>query len=635
MFLGFVTFLGLSTFAALAAVALAVRMRCDGRAETALSTIVLWNALILLPLTWLGWTDHLTRFSSGMLVGSTSLGVFTLSFVKKGTKAHLADIRRAAWGILRLPIDAARRGWREDAFVAFGVIFAIGTMFWTTWLSYLAPNTSWDGIWYHDTIVGWSIQNHGFATVTMPFTLENVNGVPRLCETMSLWFVFFTDRRLIEAPNSVIAAPMLMLSFYCIAKRHARTVTNAMGWAAALYLMPASLLQMRSTYVDVYVAAFFLAGLHYSTRPEMRLRDGVMAGLCLGMLGASKALGLPWMFIIGAIALPRLIWNNAWARPFSTVATAIGSLLGAVAIAAPIYLRNWKVNHNPLWPVMVDLPKFGIHWPGNFDPIIDRPLKQMLTDMLTVPVPGHDFHDPRVWGYGLGFPFFVLPWAMLMFPVVVVCVVRSRFQKEFDRMAWNLLLVVLPIAATWPLAPQKWFARYNLQIVAGLAFIANWTSTRTWIRRASEGLAAVTIGTSLIMLYWADPGWSVDISTAFALAKLTPLERAAFPATGYVFDSNVAAARESEIGPGDIVAFTDINAFPSLLWNERFSNSVVYIQSGGGDSFLSRADTTNAKWVLATTGTPEFQALKSHPGRWAEVGYMCKQQEWIAFRRVN
>jgi hypothetical protein len=165
--------------------------------------------------------------------------------------------------------------------------------------------------------------------------------------------------------------------------------------------------------------------------------------------------------------------------------------------------------------------------------------------------------------------------------------------------------------------------------------VASWTSTRTWVRRASEGLAAVAIGTSLVMLYWADPGWSCDISTALTLAKMTPEERASFEAAGYSYETKAAAAREREIGPGDVVAFTDVYAFPSLLWNEQFSNKVVYLQSGGGDSFLSRCDTINAKWVVATTGTPEFQALRSHPDRWSEVGYMTKNQEWMAFRRVN
>src|ERR1700733_14716156 len=106
MVIGFALFFGISAFAAVAALSLAVQLRCDGRAETALSALVLWNVIILAPLTWLGWTDHLTRFSAGMLVASTALGTLTLSFVGSDIKDHLRKTRRTAWRILRMPVDA-------------------------------------------------------------------------------------------------------------------------------------------------------------------------------------------------------------------------------------------------------------------------------------------------------------------------------------------------------------------------------------------------------------------------------------------------------------------------------------------------------------------------------------------------
>jgi hypothetical protein len=634
MALGFTLFVSLSLFAALAAVAVALRLRCRGRAELALGAMVLWHAIVLLPLTWLGWTNHLTRSSAGMLVCSTSLASLTLTFIRVDPRDHLVDLRRAIVRLLRLPFDGIGLAYRDNGFIAFGALFALGTMLWTAWLSYLAPSSAWDGIWYHESIVGWAIQNHGFQTVAMPLALENVNGCPRLSETLNLWFVLFTDRRFIEVPNSVAAAPMLMLGFYTIARRFAPTPANAIGWATALYLVPACLLQMRSTYIDVQVAAFFLAALHYSTRPEMRLRDGWMAALCLGMLAASKSLGLPWMGILGVFALPRVVYANVRRRPLLTVGTVVFGLALTLAIALPIYVRNWKTNHNPLWPVQVNIERLKIHWPGNFEPVIDKPYKQLLTDMLEVYVPGHDFHDPRVWGYGIGFPFFVLPWALLMLPVAAVRVLISLFRK-FDRATWSLLLVALAISLTWPISPQKWFARYNIQILAGLAFVAAWSGSRPWTRRVSDALAAIAIGTSMVMLYWADPGWSITIESARTLAKMTPLERASWESISYSFESKAAAAREAELGPGDVVAFTDEYSFPSLLWNEKFSNNVVYVQSGAGDSFLSRLDSAGAKWVAATPGMPDFRTLKSHPTRWQEVGLMSKGPPWTVFRRVD
>jgi hypothetical protein len=632
---GFLLFIGLSLFAGISATAISARMGYEGRASQALTAIVLWHAIVLLPLTWLGWTDHLTPFAAAMLVSSASLASLTLSFLGTEPKEHAINIARSLIRFARIPIDGLRLAYSSSGFIAFGALYALVTMVWTAWLSYLAPSSAWDGIWYHETIVGWTIQNRGFQLVQMPFSLENVNGMPRLIETLNLWFVLFTDRRFIEVPNSVIAAPMLMLAFYSIVRRFAPTPANAIGWATALYLMPACILQMRSTYIDVHVAAIFLAALYYTSRPTMSLIDAAMAALTLGMLAAAKSLGLPWLAVIGSIALPRALIANVRLRPFATLGVVVGGLLLAAAIAAPIYLRNWLTHRNLLWPVRVDVAAFDIHWPGNVDTAIDRPYKQLLKDMLSVYVPGHDFHDPRVWGYGLGFPFFVLPWALLMLPVAALVAAYSLFKKPLDRATWNLVMISIIVAATWPISPQKWFARYNIQIVAGLAFVASWSGTRRWTRGASDMLAIITIATSMCMMYWAEPGWSVPVESAFKLMDMTPRERASWESIGYSFESKAAAAREVEIGPGDIVAFSDIHTFPSLLWNEHFSNSVIYVQSGMGDGFLSRVDSTGAKWFVSTPGTADYQTLKSHPDLWQEVGLMSQSPPWVAFRRVH
>jgi hypothetical protein len=634
MVLGFTLLIGLSFFAAFASVSAAVRLRCDGRAELGLAAYVLWNAVVVLPVFWLGWTDHLTRFSAGMLSASTSLGVLTLSFAWVEAKDHLLEVRRAFVSLLRIPVDAIVMTWKRDSFIAFGAFFALLTMVWTAWLSYLAPSSGWDGIWYHESIIGWAIQNHGFRLVEIPVSLENVNGMPRFCETLNLWLVLFTDRRCIEMANSLIA-PMLMLATYVIARRYADDRTGPIGWATALYLMPGVILQLRSTYIDVHVAAFFLAALHYVTKREMRLRDAGMAALCIGMLAASKSLGLPWGAILGIVALPRVLLLHVWKRPLPTIAAVLGGLAVAVAIGAPIYVRNWVHFHNLIWPVALNLEPLHIHWPGNTDVVIDKSNKEMLKDILSLPVPGHDFHDPRVWGYGLGFPFFVLPLALVAGPVAFGLMIGAWIRGKPDRVVQNLVFVVLILLATWPVSPQKWFARYNIHMVAGLAFIGSWVGSRRVFRRLSEALAAVTIGSSMMALYWADPGWSVPVGSAIDLAKQSPEERASFEPVGYVYESKAVVAREAEIGPGDVVVFTDVYAFPSLLWNEHFSNQVVYLQSGGGDGFLSRVETANAKWVVAVEGTPEYNALKSHGARWNQVGYMTKNQAWMAFRRVD
>jgi hypothetical protein len=633
MIAGFALLVVLSVLAAVAAVSVAVRGRFGGRAELALAAYLLWHVVAILPATLLGWINRLYPVTVALGAVAASAAAIAASTVGVGRRAHAREVARAAWSLVRLPYDGLRECYEQGSFAFFGVLASLGAMAWTAWLAYLAPSCSWDGMFYHESDVGFALQNHGFSTVNLPATMQNVNGMPRLVETVALWFVVFTDRRLIDVVNSLVA-PMFMLGVYVIARRHAPGRLSPMGWAAAVFLIPGVILQLRSTYIDIHVAAFFLAALHFATRPQLRRRDVFMGGLALGMLMASKLFGMPWAVLIGAVALWRAIAHGRRA-PAATAITVAGSTALMLAVGAPNYVRNWIVFHNPLYPTQLDFTLFGhaIHLPGTFDANVDRPLKQIWLDMVRPYAPGHDYADPRDWGYGMGFPFFVLPWAAgAAIALVIRAVAGWVRERPRDPAVENLLWVTLPIAASFPLSPQKWFARYNIHVVAGLAFLANWSGTRPRLARMSEGLAAVAIATSLMMLYWCDPGWSVTFDQAMMLARWTPEQRAAWEAIGYSISTQAAAARDRELGPGDVAVLSDSAVFPSLLWNEKFSNRVVWVPSGG-DSFLRACDDLHAKWATGTPGSPELAALRGARDRWEEVGEMSMSPKWYAFRR--
>ena len=53
-------------------------------------------------------------------------------------------------------------------------------------------------------MVAFAIQNHGFSMVDLPFGgAQKINVYPRLCEMTQLWFVIFTDRRVIDMVSHV------------------------------------------------------------------------------------------------------------------------------------------------------------------------------------------------------------------------------------------------------------------------------------------------------------------------------------------------------------------------------------------------------------------------------------------------
>ena len=104
-------------------------------------------------------------------------------------------LARAALAQARLPFDALHEALRARSFVLLGLLMSAALILWTAISSYYAPSwRQWDALWYHEPIVAFTIQNHGFAMVDLPRDgLQKINGYPRLCEMTQLWFVIFTD----------------------------------------------------------------------------------------------------------------------------------------------------------------------------------------------------------------------------------------------------------------------------------------------------------------------------------------------------------------------------------------------------------------------------------------------------------
>jgi hypothetical protein len=631
MFFGWLTLITLSSLAFFASLSLSVRAGYDSRSELAVAIAGLWQGIIILPIFALGWMNRLTPMALGPSVLLLSIVAFAFSLPRGAPRAHLQNVSSALWGLVRLPWDAIWSARRS--FVLVGLVATAGCLIWTACLTYLAPSSAWDGIWYHEMIIGYAIQNRGFKVVEVPAWLQHVNGFPRVCEALNLWFVVFTDRRLIELANSVMGVP-LTLAVYSIARRYTNR-TAAMGWACALLLMPGAVLQLASTYIDVHVAALFLGALLFCTKPELRLRDAWMAALWLGLLAGSKGLALAWVPLLGIVGLGRAIARNA-RRPWSVAGTILGGMALAFLIAAPFYLRNWFVFHNPFWPITVHSARFHVHWAGVHDVLeMNKPFKELMLGMLSAPVPGRDWPDTRLYGYGLGIPWLVFPVAVLaLFIAVLKSAAYLAGLVPRDKRLANLLVVVFPMLLTIPTSPALWAARYNIHVPVAFMFLVAWLfGTRSLLQ---EAFTSVVIMTSIMMLWWAEPGWITHFPTALYLANQSPAERAAFHSADYTMARETALARDAELGRGDLAAYAETCQFPGLLWNESFSNRIEFFPPGPRDphEFLERVERSGAKWLAVGGGSPEWQVLTTQPTNWEQVGVASNTgPPTIAFRR--
>ncbi len=638
--LGFLLFLALSVGAFVASLAVVRRGAWEGTAERFLAAFMVWSTVILVPIHVLGLTQTLTRPNLAIASIVMSGAVFALAARPdfRGY-AHYAATEMASY--LRLPFRALALAWHGRSLLFLGVLLAYGVFAWTALISYLAPSDGWDGLWYHESMVGFAIQNHGYRIVEASEHITPINSFPRNCEMISLWFVFFTDRRLIDIVENVYAIPV-MLALYCMTKRFCQDRLQAAAWACAFLAVPGVALQFHSAYVDIHALAFYLAALHFGTRLNIRIRDGLLTALCLGLMLGAKSWAVTWTPAIAFVALARVVYTHGRTRKRDTallVAASVG-IIGALGLI--IYIRNTIHYGNPIWPYRVTLPIVHRELPG-FEKLsstdFNRSIGQVFEAILAPPQPGRDFPDTQQFGYGLAVPFVLVPMAGLTFLWILfnaAVAVRGRLSGDrgaFDperhgARAVNLLWTLIPPIIGIVYSPALWLARYNYHVLAGIFIALSFLGKS--LPRVSEGLMVVVFATGGMWLYWAKPAWFVDFGQVQALLHKDAEGRAASTTIGWSTAPETALARERELGPGDVVAYSDEVEFYANLWNERFSNRLEYVPPSPPDGMASRLDALGAKWFV--TGSM-VSAFDTRPG-WQRVGNVSGMPV-VAFRRVR
>jgi len=69
--------------------------------------------------------------------------------------------------------------------------------------------------------------------------------------------------------------------------------------------------------------------------------------------------------------------------------------------------------------------------------------------------------------------------------------------------------------------------------------------------------------------------------------------------------------------------------FPSILWNDDFSNTVVYVRPS--TNVIETADSLGATWIYAND-KETMQRVRAS-GRWHEIGPLYVERWGTAFRR--
>lgn len=620
----------LSLLALVAAAGVVHRVDLPGRAERALGALIVANALVLVPIYLLGLANVLYRHT----LGATAFGLFALTFLLsswgRDPRAHWRD----AWALLgdaaALPADGLALAWRARSFAAVGLVATLAVILWSVVATWVGQSDSWDGMGYHEPMIGFALQNHGFRPAPVPRVVfyEAINGLPRHCEMTALWLVAFVDRRLIELPNT-LASPMFLLGVYLLAKRFGAAPARAVGWACATFLMPGAVLLLRSTYIDMQVGAFDLAALWFCARPGFRVRDGWLAAVAGALMIGAKTMNIAWAppLLVLAVAL---VFLRARGRYGQAAVVTLGGLAIVLSLGLVIYLRNLVVYHSPMWPWGFESARLGLHFPGiqlasEAAEEQLQPLETVWNNMVGVFRPGFDYCDTRVFGYGIATPLLLVPLACLAAALGVLNLFRALLWEHFGLTRPRAGAVAFGLFSGYFLgcavySPAIWQARYNLHLLAAVVIGAAWVTEAHGWRRLAEGVMAATVFANLVYLFWADPGLTPSPKKTWEMLAMPPLQRATVRHLEWAAEEHVAWVRESELR-GALTVFTAPMTFIGSNWNDQYSNRVEYWRDMAPERFLAELDRRDARWVTTRQADVYADALRAS-GRWRELGKM-------------
>lgn len=600
--------------ALLAGCAVGLRLSRTGARGAVDRTLVAFAVLALPPYA-LGWLGGFTAGGVGLAVVSTALAIVLGSRIPLARLwPDLRDLVLAPWHVAR---DAWRRG---DRLLPLALAVTAAVLGWTTLLTYLAPSTSWDGMWYHDSMVGFAVQHRGFAWVELPRDATQViNGYPRLIETVAAAFVVTSDATWIELP-SILAFPALGAALVTLAQNAAAWPRGNVLFACAFLLSPAIAFELRSTYVDVPIDFLLVTALAAITRPRLRVADLGIAALAVGMLAGAKSTAAVLVPLLAVVALVRtaVAPELGWQRWLPHVAGAALVLL----CAAPLYLRNFERTENPFWPLTLEGP-FGLAFEGPIEVVVRwPPVELWLREMYGAPMQGLYHPDVRPHGYGHALPF-VLPLAVLLaLPSATVRVWR------FDRVTRvRLLLVVLGVLMALATREVMWWGRFGIVPVIAccaplLGFFAM-PARRTLAVRALVAIVAIHVATLVL----GKPGFAHGPRDALDLLASSAAERVATPRSELFVEPRALALREAEIGPGDVVAFGEEIGFLSLLWNHAMNNRVEYVPPS--PRWIDELHARDAEWAVTRQGSSNASRLRR--AGWTELGPLANGV--VAWRR--
>jgi hypothetical protein len=223
----------------------------------------------------------------------------------------------------------------------------------------------------------------------------------------------------------------------------------------------------------------------------------------------------------------------------------------------------------------------------------------------------------------------------------VATLLGPRQADRDDTLVASAMILAIVGSVSLYLSPALHIARYHMASLGMLAACICWLSSRTRGARLAVGAALVAQIGSILMLYWAPRKapwvcvyppphvvqWMKMPYPKREVADIGTHETPRMLVSPVMLETGLA--REREVKKDDVVAFDYID-FLALLWNNDYSNKVVWLSSSDP---LDEANRAGAVWVYTRSGTTLAQQLAKPDSGWETVGTLEAEQNGTVWRK--
>lgn len=480
---------------------------------------------------------------------------------------------------------------------------------WIIFLGIIFPAIDWDGNSYHQTFIGYAIQNHNFYDI--PTSLKWLAGYPKGGEFIELWNVMIINN---DTFVDLVQIPFLLLGIYSLYEVSKKLGVNRQNakFTALLYLfLPIVINQLKTTYIDVMLCSLMFAGLAMVLKEKLNKLDLLIVGIIFSLIISLKFTGI--LFII--ILTPLLIWNlhkNINKKIININKYYFNKL---IIVFLPIlfglywYVKNLILYNNPMYPFGLKVMGLTI-FPGKTfqDLAADAALtvtslpKGCLNRIWFVWTEQKDWYG-CLYNYDANFTGFGPIWFVILIPAIVIAIVIAIRKRNYLYMIISALII-----AILSIYPSNYYSRYTMFIVAigifslGIVLSEINNKVSNFVKLITIIIAVIVFATNFTLCNFA-PGMVKNQFQSLMAGNSRSLAYKNAIGESYLFLQNKIKSKE-------VVVYDSSPYFIYALWKPDYSNVVTYIKADTKEKWQEKAKRERVRYLFTLIGSSEHKWFK-------------------------